>query len=98
MFVEIIHTGLAEFERYRQSLIRDINKKISNRLLWREPYCLMTFTSEIIIPQCCFSAYGNPEGNGALGYVQYSNLSEGYTVTKRSLENSIKFFAGIMTL
>ena len=27
LFVEIIHTGLAEFERYRQSLIRDINKK-----------------------------------------------------------------------
>lgn len=27
LFVEIIHKGLAEFERYRQSLIRDINKK-----------------------------------------------------------------------
>ena len=27
LFVEIIHIGLAEFERYRQSLIRDINKK-----------------------------------------------------------------------
>lgn len=27
LFVDIIHTGLAEFERYRQSLIRDINKK-----------------------------------------------------------------------
>lgn len=27
LFVEIIHTGLSEFERYRQSLIRDINKK-----------------------------------------------------------------------
>lgn len=27
LFVEIIHTGLKEFERYRQSLIRDINKK-----------------------------------------------------------------------
>lgn len=27
LFVEIILTGLAEFERYRQSLIRDINKK-----------------------------------------------------------------------
>ena len=27
LFVEIIHTGLTEFERYRQSLIRDINKK-----------------------------------------------------------------------
>ena len=27
LFVEIIHTGLAEFERYRQSIIRDINKK-----------------------------------------------------------------------
>lgn len=27
IFVEIIHTGLAEFEHYRQSIIRDINKK-----------------------------------------------------------------------
>lgn len=27
LFIEIIHTGLAEFERYRQSLIRDIGKK-----------------------------------------------------------------------
>lgn len=27
LFVEIIHTGIKEFERYRQSLIRDINKK-----------------------------------------------------------------------
>ena len=27
LFIQIIHTGLAEFERYRQSLIRDINKK-----------------------------------------------------------------------
>jgi len=27
LLVEIIHTGLAEFERYRQSIIRDINKK-----------------------------------------------------------------------
>lgn len=27
LLVDIIHTGLAEFERYRQSLIRDINKK-----------------------------------------------------------------------
>lgn len=27
LFVEIIHTALAEFERYRQTLIRDINKK-----------------------------------------------------------------------
>lgn len=27
LFVEIIHTGLNEFERYRQSIIRDINKK-----------------------------------------------------------------------
>lgn len=27
IFVEILHTGLAEFERYRQSIIRDINKK-----------------------------------------------------------------------
>ena len=27
VFVEILHTGIAEFERYRQSIIRDINKK-----------------------------------------------------------------------
>ena len=27
VFLDIIHTGLEEFERYRQSIIRDINKK-----------------------------------------------------------------------
>lgn len=27
VFVEILHTGLAEFERYRQSIIREINRK-----------------------------------------------------------------------
>ena len=27
MFIEILHTGITEFERYRQSLIRDINVK-----------------------------------------------------------------------
>ncbi|MBQ4559509.1 MAG: ATP-binding protein [Tyzzerella sp.] len=27
VFVEILHTGISEFERYRQSIIRDVNKK-----------------------------------------------------------------------
>ena len=27
VFVEILHTGITEFERYRQSIIRDVNKK-----------------------------------------------------------------------
>lgn len=44
LFVEIIHLGLVEFEHYRQSLIRDINKK--NKLETERPE--ETITSKIV--------------------------------------------------
>lgn len=43
LFIEILQTGLAEFERYRQSLIRDINKK--NKV---EPELEESITKKII--------------------------------------------------